>query len=91
MQETRPSSIKPSGSNRAMKLGSKAKDVDSFVDQLKSEGERVVSATETVTPASTINTPAVDVEVWVVLNFNRWPLLTLPSFCSQQQLHLSYS
>lgn len=46
-----------------MKLGSKAKDVDSFVDQLKSEGERVVSATETVTPASTINTPAVDVEV----------------------------
>ncbi|XP_050690305.1 coatomer subunit delta-like [Eriocheir sinensis] len=61
-QETRPSSIKPSGSNRAMKLGSKAKDVDSFVDQLKSEGERVVSAAETITPASTINTPAVDVE-----------------------------
>ncbi|ELT87396.1 hypothetical protein CAPTEDRAFT_140383 [Capitella teleta] len=34
----------PSG-GRGMKLGSKAKDVDSFVDQLKSEGQQVVSAT----------------------------------------------
>lgn len=32
---------KPSaGGGRGMKLGSKAKDVDSFVDQLKSEGQR---------------------------------------------------
>ncbi len=30
---------RPSGPSKAMKLGSKAKDVDSFVDQLKSEGE----------------------------------------------------
>lgn len=28
-------------SNRAMKLGSKSKDVESFVDQLKNEGEVV--------------------------------------------------
>ncbi|XP_045123061.1 coatomer subunit delta-like isoform X2 [Portunus trituberculatus] len=62
-QETRPSTIKPAGPNRAMKLGSKAKDVDSFVDQLKSEGERVVSSTEPVSTVSPTNTPAVDMDV----------------------------
>ncbi|XP_064115845.1 coatomer subunit delta-like [Macrobrachium nipponense] len=61
-QESRPATIKPSGPNRAMKLGSKAKDVDSFVDQLKSEGERVVSATETVNKLAPVSTPQVDVE-----------------------------
>ena len=30
--------IRPSGSNKAMKLGSKGKDVDHFVDKLRSEG-----------------------------------------------------
>lgn len=34
---------KPSGPSKALKLGGKNKDVDSFVDQLKSEGEQVVS------------------------------------------------
>ena len=29
--------------SKAMKLGGKSKDVDSFVDQLKSEGEHVTS------------------------------------------------
>ena len=29
--------------SKAMKLGGKSKDVDSFVDQLKSEGESVVN------------------------------------------------
>lgn len=38
-------SSKPSGSSKAMKLGSRGKDVDSFVDQLKSEGEHVISPT----------------------------------------------
>ncbi|XP_071531635.1 coatomer subunit delta [Panulirus ornatus] len=61
-QETRPPTIKPAGPNRAMKLGSKAKDVDSFVDQLKSEGERVVSSTESVSKMAPIITPQVDVE-----------------------------
>jgi hypothetical protein len=32
---------KPTGSGKALKLGSKSRDVESFVDQLKSEGERV--------------------------------------------------
>ena len=30
-------------SSKAMKLGGKSKDVDSFVDQLKSEGESVMN------------------------------------------------
>ncbi|XP_037784927.1 coatomer subunit delta-like [Penaeus monodon] len=61
-QESRPAPMKASGPNRAMKLGSKAKDVDSFVDQLKSEGERVVSATEPVSKMQPVSTPQVDVE-----------------------------
>lgn len=36
-------SSKPSGPSKAMRLGMKGKDVDSFVDQLKSEGENVLS------------------------------------------------
>ena len=35
---------KPLANSKAMKLGGKSKDVDSFVDQLKSEGENVVSS-----------------------------------------------
>ena len=40
---------RPAGPSKAMKLGSKAKDVDSFVDQLKSEGEsKCLNLTATV-------------------------------------------
>lgn len=42
--EPRPAAKAPSGGGRAMKLGSKAKDVDSFVDALKNEGERISTA-----------------------------------------------
>lgn len=34
---------------KAMKLGSKGKDVETFVDQLKSEGENVVTAINNIT------------------------------------------
>jgi hypothetical protein len=34
---------RPATSSKALKLGAKSKDVDSFVDQLKSEGEHVMS------------------------------------------------
>lgn len=34
---------KPTASTKAMKLGSKSRDVESFVDQLKSEGENVIT------------------------------------------------
>ncbi|CAG0914065.1 unnamed protein product [Notodromas monacha] len=37
----------PSGPSKALKLGGKGKDADSFVDQLKSEGERISSAPKT--------------------------------------------
>lgn len=36
---------KPAPTRNALKLGGKAKDVDSFVDQLKSEGEKVTNLT----------------------------------------------
>jgi hypothetical protein len=42
-EPSRPSYMKSSGPSKAMKLGSKSRDVESFVDQLKSEGERVAS------------------------------------------------
>ena len=38
---------KPVINSKAMKLGGKSKDVDSFVDQLKSEGENVIADTMT--------------------------------------------
>ncbi len=47
-----PASRKPQGSSRAMKLGGKAKDVDSFVDQLVSEGEKVTEVAHAGGPAS---------------------------------------
>lgn len=37
------SQMKPALSGKSMKLGSKSHDVESFVDQLKSEGEKVIS------------------------------------------------
>lgn len=45
---------KPAPTRNALKLGGKAKDVDSFVDQLKSEGEKVTN----LTAAAVSNTSA---------------------------------
>lgn len=50
---------KPAGTTKAMKLGSKSRDVESFVDQLKSEGENVV------TPVLTRTAPMLRVPVAV--------------------------
>jgi hypothetical protein len=50
---------KPVGTTKAMKLGSKSRDVESFVDQLKSEGENVVA------PISTRAAPMLRVPVAV--------------------------
>ncbi|KAK3851348.1 hypothetical protein Pcinc_041995 [Petrolisthes cinctipes] len=60
-QDTRSPSIK-SSSNKAMKLGGKARDVDSFVDQLKSEGEKVTSSDNMTHNKTTNNTPDIDME-----------------------------
>ncbi|XP_026564812.1 coatomer subunit delta [Pseudonaja textilis] len=39
-----PAPMRPSGSNKALKLGTKGKEVDNFVDKLKSEGENIVAS-----------------------------------------------
>lgn len=43
----------------AMKLGGKSRDVDSFVDQLKEEGETVASKISTSASTGVKHTPAV--------------------------------
>jgi hypothetical protein len=48
-------SRKPMGTGKALKLGSKSRDVESFVDQLKSEGQSVAPANV----SSTINNKSV--------------------------------
>lgn len=45
-------------SSKAMKLGGKTKDVDSFVDQLKSEGEHVASDAKIIKPLAAGAPPA---------------------------------
>lgn len=37
--------FRPSGSSKALKLGAKGKEVDNFVDKLKSEGETIMPST----------------------------------------------
>ena len=44
-------------SSKAMKLGGKSKDVDSFVDQLKSEGENVMNEVSAKKPAGQTQKP----------------------------------
>ena len=46
---TKPTpTIAKSAPKNALKLGGKSRDVDTFVDQLKSEGEKVANLTPTV-------------------------------------------
>ncbi|CAF1198342.1 unnamed protein product [Adineta steineri] len=45
------SAIRPSTTGKAMKLGTKGKNVESFVDQLKSEGENVANTVPVLTGA----------------------------------------
>lgn len=62
---------KPAPVRNAMKLGGKNKDVDSFVDQLKSEGEKISSLTQQQTSAVAVSkpkaTPDVPTERYVIL------------------------
>lgn len=53
---SKPETPKYTASNKALKLGAKSKDVDLFVDQLKSEGEKVVPINKkaTITSPSSI-------------------------------------
>ncbi|XP_005107188.1 coatomer subunit delta [Aplysia californica] len=59
----KPSKPVPSGPSRALKLGSKKKDVDTFVGQLQSEGEKVADSSKSLsTPAAKTSTPATNQE-----------------------------
>lgn len=60
---TKPSKPSTSGPSRALKLGSKKKDVDTFVGQLQSEGEKVADSSKSLSDAVTkTSVPAVDQE-----------------------------
>lgn len=60
---SKPSSTKPSGPSKALKLGSKKKDVDTFVGQLQSEGEKVSDAGRSSSAAvSKSSVPAINQE-----------------------------
>ncbi|KAK4300276.1 hypothetical protein Pmani_027520 [Petrolisthes manimaculis] len=69
-QDTRSPSIK--SSNKAMKLGGKTRDVDSFVDQLKSEGEKVTSSDNITHNKTTNNTPDIDMEPLKTLTHDQY-------------------
>lgn len=60
-----PAPSKPAGGGRALKLGGGKKDVESFVDQLKSEGEHVsssTSASKAATAVAKVAAPAINQE-----------------------------
>lgn len=52
MSKPTPTISKTSAPKNALKLGGKSRDVDTFVDQLKSEGEKVTNLTATVSSSS---------------------------------------
>ncbi|KAI1893472.1 hypothetical protein AGOR_G00124080 [Albula goreensis] len=59
-----PAPIRPSGPSKALKLGARGKEVDSFVDKLKSEGENILSPTSLKRPseASKVLPPPINME-----------------------------
>lgn len=60
---SKPETPKYTTSNKALKLGAKSKDVDLFVDQLKSEGEKVVPINKKATSMSTSSTIQSDIHI----------------------------
>jgi hypothetical protein len=56
--------LRPSGPSKALKLGAKGKEVDNFVDKLKSEGETIVSSNmgKRTSEATKVHTPPVNME-----------------------------
>lgn len=59
--------FRPSGSNKALKLGAKGKEVDNFVDKLNLEGENIIVSSTGKRPseAATVLVPPVNMERWV--------------------------
>lgn len=59
--------FRPSGPSKALKLGAKGKEVDNFVDKLKSEGENIMTAVgKRSTEAAKVLAPPVNMERWVL-------------------------
>lgn len=55
--------LRPSGPSKALKLGAKGKEVDNFVDKLKSEGETIMPTTgKKASEVSKVLSPPVNVE-----------------------------
>ncbi|XP_077312955.1 coatomer subunit delta [Lithobates pipiens] len=78
--KTAPVSTRPSGSNKALKLGAKGKEVDNFVDKLKSEGETIVTssagkkqheATKVLPPPAHIDSVHLKIEEKITLTCSR--------------------
>ncbi|XP_051521858.1 coatomer subunit delta-like [Myxocyprinus asiaticus] len=59
-----PAPVRPSGPSKALKLGVKGKEVDNFVDKLKSEGEHIVTSSvgRKAAEASKVLQPPVNIE-----------------------------
>ena len=55
--------FRPSGPSKALKLGAKGKEVDNFVDKLKSEGENIMTSVgKRSTEAAKVLAPPVNME-----------------------------
>jgi len=62
-QYNKPNKPMMSGGGKALKLGSKKKDVDTFVGQLQSEGEKVSDSKKSLSSqVAKVSTPAIDQE-----------------------------
>lgn len=57
-------SLRPSGPSKALKLGAKGKEVDNFVDKLKSEGETIMSSNlgKRTSEATKVHAPPINME-----------------------------
>jgi len=68
----KPLNVGPS----AMKLGGKSRDVDSFVDQLKEEGENVVSGPLAALGTKSTQTPQIiNTELYVILIYRNFKII----------------
>lgn len=55
--------FRPSGPSKALKLGAKGKEVDNFVDKLKSEGENIMTSVgKRSTEAAKVLAPPINME-----------------------------
>ncbi|OBS58499.1 hypothetical protein A6R68_10364 [Neotoma lepida] len=75
-----PAPARPSGPSKALKLGAKGKEVDNFVDKLKSEGETIMSSNmgKRTSEATKVHAPPINMErshsaLWSALQLILFP------------------